>query len=99
MKSRRERASATRESRDGPEAETDVNSGPSFGSTIVCEYTRKADARVARTASAPSRRGQVCPDARLQPIAIVEKTATWTTLSPQKSSRPPQRDSWNRRRA
>ncbi len=44
-------------------------------------------------------RGQDCPLAALQAIANAEKTATCTTLSPQKSRVPPARDSLNLSRA
>ncbi len=49
---------------------------------------------------APERRAaRARPQSWLHPIAIDRKTATWTRLSPQKSSSAPDRDSRNLRRA
>src|SRR4029453_668725 len=51
------------------------------------------------TAIAPRTSGHGLPTAVLHATAKAEKTATWTTLSAQKSRTPPRRDSWNFSRA
>jgi len=61
--------------------------------------TRTAAAAVPVTARAPSSSGQAASVAMLHPTAMQANTATWTRLSPQKSSRAPPGDSRNLSRA
>src|SRR5574337_345902 len=95
MKSRLARASARCERRDGAsEVVVDVKSGPSeVLCCIVCRYTNPADRRPPTVAEQASSRGSSDPSTLHHPRPIQTNTAECTALSPQKSRRPPKRDS------